>query len=130
MTHIMSREIHLVSRPKGMPTAENFALVKTELEALGDQQSLVRNLYLSVDPYMRGRMNDEKSYVPSFELGKAMDGGAVGEVISEGMRQESNGEIRSTNISPAAIARAIAYAIEQPMDIDVNEIIICPTHQT
>lgn len=81
MTHIMSREIRLVSRPQGMPTAENFALAETELEALGDQQVLVRNLYLSVDPYMRGRMGDGKSYVPSFELGKAMDGGAVGEVV-------------------------------------------------
>jgi NADPH-dependent curcumin reductase CurA len=81
MTHIMSREIHLVSRPQGIPTVKNFVLVETELEALGDQQVLVRNLYLSVDPYMRGRMNDGKSYVPSFELGKAMEGGAVGEVI-------------------------------------------------
>jgi NADPH-dependent curcumin reductase CurA len=81
MTHIMSREIHLLFRPQGMPTPENFALVETELEALGNQQALVRNLYISVAPYMRGRMNDGKSYVPSFELGKTMDGGAVGEVI-------------------------------------------------
>ncbi len=81
MTPTMSREIHLVSRPQGTPTAENFALVETELEALGPQQVLVRNLYLSVDPYMRGRMNEGKSYVPPFELGKAMEGGAVGEVV-------------------------------------------------
>jgi NADPH-dependent curcumin reductase CurA len=81
MTTIISREIHLISRPQGIPTAKNFTLVESQLGALEDQQVLVRNLYLSVDPYMRGRMNDTKSYVPSFELGKAMDGGAVGEVI-------------------------------------------------
>jgi NADPH-dependent curcumin reductase CurA len=80
MANIMSREIHLVSRPQGTPTAENFALVQTELPPLLDQQVVVRNLYLSVDPYMRGRMNDSKSYVPPFELGKVMEGGAVGEV--------------------------------------------------
>jgi NADPH-dependent curcumin reductase CurA len=97
MTHIMSREIHLVSRPKGMPTAENFALVETDLEALGDQQVLVRNLYLSVDPYMRGRMNDGKSYVPSFDLGKVMDGGAVGEVVESRTEAFKVGDLVTSN---------------------------------
>lgn len=81
MTNIISREIRLVSRPQGMPTAENFALAQTEIAAPLDQQVVVRNLYLSVDPYMRGRMNESKSYVPPFELGKVLDGGAVGEVV-------------------------------------------------
>jgi NADPH-dependent curcumin reductase CurA len=81
MPDLISREIQLVSRPQGMPTAANFALVETKLELLKDEWVLVRNLYLSVDPYMRGRMNDRQSYVPPFELGKTMDGGAVGEVI-------------------------------------------------
>jgi NADPH-dependent curcumin reductase CurA len=81
MANITSREIRLVSRPQGMPTAENFALVSTPIAARLDQQVLVRNLYLSVDPYMRGRMNESKSYVPSFELNKALDGGAIGEVV-------------------------------------------------
>ena len=63
MTKIISREIQLVSRPNGIPTANNFALVQTELEPLQEQQVLVRNLYMSVDPYMRGRMNDRKSGV-------------------------------------------------------------------
>ncbi len=54
MTPTMSREVRLVSRPEGMPTASNFVLAETELEPLLDQQVLVRNLYLSVDPYMRG----------------------------------------------------------------------------
>ena len=59
----------------------NFTLARTTLEALRDQQVLVRNLYMSVDPYMRGRMNDRKSYVPPFEVGQPLDGGAIGEVI-------------------------------------------------
>jgi len=68
MTDIMSREIHLVSRPNGMPTPANFAIAQTKLEPIQDGQVLVRNLYMSVDPYMRGRMSDRKSYVPPFEL--------------------------------------------------------------
>jgi hypothetical protein len=59
----------------------NFTLAQTTLEPLRDQQVLVRNLYMSVDPYMRGRMNDRKSYVPPFEVVQPLEGGAVGEVI-------------------------------------------------
>jgi NADPH-dependent curcumin reductase CurA len=81
MTQIISREIQLVSRPKGMPSAANFSLVKTSLPALPEQQVLVRNLFMSVDPYMRGRMNEGKSYIPQFEVGKTLEGGAVGEVV-------------------------------------------------
>src|SRR5438094_33190 len=77
----MIREIHLASRPHGWPTAENFALVQIATPRLADGQVLVRNLYVSVDPYMRGRMNDVKSYVPPFQIGQALEGGAVGEVI-------------------------------------------------
>ena len=81
MSQTLSREIRLSSRPEGIPTAANFTLVETELQPLQDQHVLVRNLFMSVDPYMRGRMNEGKSYVPPFELGKPLDGGAVGEVI-------------------------------------------------
>jgi len=81
MSTIANREIRLASRPTGSPTAANFALARTELGPLQDREVLVRNLFMSVDPYMRGRMNAGKSYVPPFELGKPLDGGAVGEVI-------------------------------------------------
>ncbi len=81
MTRMISREIRLASRPNGMPTAANFALAQTELEPRRDQQVLVRNLFMSVDPYMRGRMNAGESYIPPFELGQPLEGGAVGEVI-------------------------------------------------
>jgi hypothetical protein len=74
-------EIRLASRPNGMPTPANFTLTRTELPPLKDGEVLVRNLYMSVDPYMRGRMNDVKSYVPPFQLGQPLDGRAVGEVV-------------------------------------------------
>jgi hypothetical protein len=77
----MARAWHLMSRPQGLPTHDNFALKDVELQPLADGQVRIRNLWLSVDPYMRGRMNDVKSYVPPFQLGEPMDGGAVGEVV-------------------------------------------------
>lgn len=77
-----SREMQLKRRPVGMPVAEDFALVETFVPppALGEVQ--VRNLYMAVDPAMRGRMSDAASYVPPFALGAAMEGPAIGEVIA------------------------------------------------
>lgn len=97
MTNIMSREIQLVSRPKGMPTADNFTIAQTEIKPLQDGQILVRNLYLSVDPYMRGRMNEGKSYVPPFGLGKPLEGGAVGEVIESRAEEFKPGDVVTSN---------------------------------
>ncbi|MEU9106288.1 NADP-dependent oxidoreductase [Streptomyces xanthophaeus] len=79
----VSREWHLVRRPQGWPVAEDFALREVPVTAEpAPGRILVRNLHMSVDPYMRGRMNDVKSYVPPFQLDKPMDGGAVGEVVA------------------------------------------------
>jgi NADPH-dependent curcumin reductase CurA len=77
----MARAWHLKSRPSGMPTDENFELKNVDLPPLGDGMVRVRNLWLSVDPYMRGRMNDVKSYVPPFQIGEPLEGGAVAEVV-------------------------------------------------
>ena len=77
----MARAWHLKSRPSGIPTDENFELKDIALPELGEGQVRVRNLWLSVDPYMRGRMNDVKSYVPAFQVGEPLEGGAIGEVI-------------------------------------------------
>ncbi|MEU7348734.1 NADP-dependent oxidoreductase [Streptomyces bacillaris] len=77
-----SREWHLVARPHGWPEAEDFALREAAVAAPAEGRILVRNKYFSVDPYMRGRMNDVKSYTPPFKLDHPMDGGAVGEVIA------------------------------------------------
>ncbi|MBO4206044.1 NADP-dependent oxidoreductase [Micromonospora echinofusca] len=76
------REIHLASRPDGWPTPENFRLVEAPVPTPGPGQVLVRNTLMSVDPYMRGRMNDVKSYVPPFRLDAPLDGGALGEVLT------------------------------------------------
>ena len=78
------REIRLKSRPVGMPTAANFELASVDLAAPGAGEVQVKNLWMTVDPYMRGRMNDVQSYTPPFALGKALDGGAVGEVVASG----------------------------------------------
>jgi NADPH-dependent curcumin reductase CurA len=77
----MARAWHLKSRPQGLPTGDNFELQEIALPPLGEGMVRVRNLWLSVDPYMRGRMNDVKSYVPPFQLGEPMEGGAIGEVV-------------------------------------------------
>ena len=77
----MTRAWHLMRRPDGMPVMEDFALKDIILPALDDGMVKVANRWLSVDPYMRGRMNDVKSYVPPFQIDAPMDGGAVGEVI-------------------------------------------------
>jgi hypothetical protein len=77
-----SREWHLVSRPEGWPKPGDFALVEAEIRQPRGNEALVRNTYLSVDPYMRGRMSAAKSYIAPFELGKVMQGGAVGEVVA------------------------------------------------
>ncbi len=74
-------EIRLAARPHGVPTMDNFDIVETEVPKPGPGQILVRNVVMSVDPAMRGRMNDVKSYSPPFVVGEAMQGGAVGEVI-------------------------------------------------
>ncbi|MFF7211384.1 NADP-dependent oxidoreductase [Streptomyces sp. NPDC008238] len=79
-----SREWHLVARPHGWPKPEDFALRETEVPEPGPGEILVRNLYVSVDPYMRGRMNDAKSYAEPYRLDQPMHGGAVGRVVASG----------------------------------------------
>jgi NADPH-dependent curcumin reductase CurA len=77
----MAQAWHLMRRPQGMPVPDDFALKAYDLPELGDGMVRVQNRWLSVDPYMRGRMNDVKSYVPPFALDAPMEGGAVGEVV-------------------------------------------------
>ncbi|GAA2285800.1 NADP-dependent oxidoreductase [Streptomyces ruber] len=76
------REWHLLSRPVGWPKPEDFDLVEAEVRQPGPGEVLVRNVYLSVDPYMRGRMSAAKSYAAPYDLNAPMTGGAVGEVVA------------------------------------------------
>ncbi len=78
---VVNRQIQLASRPQGEPSADNFKLVEATLPALAEGQVLVRNHYLSLDPYMRGRMNEGKSYAQPQPLNEVMIGGTVGEVV-------------------------------------------------
>ncbi|GAB6984090.1 NADP-dependent oxidoreductase [Nocardioides pyridinolyticus] len=109
-----SREIHLASRPQGWPTPDNFRTVDVDLPDPGPGEVLVRNTVMSVDPYMRGRMNDVKSYVPPFALDAPLDGGAVGEVVASGSDDLTVGDTvlhqagwRTHALLPAKAARRV-----------------------
>ncbi|GHA60749.1 putative NADP-dependent oxidoreductase YfmJ [Pontibacter akesuensis] len=80
ISYMKNKTILLASRPKGLPTKENFRFEESEVPALQDGEVLLKALYVSVDPYMRGRMSDAKSYVPPFEVGQPVSGGVVAEV--------------------------------------------------
>ncbi|GAA3337261.1 NADP-dependent oxidoreductase [Amorphoplanes nipponensis] len=90
---VQSTEIRLAARPHGWPTADTFAVARTEVPDPGPGQLLVRNLLMSVDPYMRGRMDDRPSYIAPFEVGEALQGGAVGEVVASGAEGIKPGDI-------------------------------------
>lgn len=109
-----TREIHLRSRPHGLPTPDNFETVEVELPELEEGQVLVRNTFMSVDPYMRPRMNDAKSYVEPFALGAPLDGGAVGEVVASGVEKLQPGDTvqhglgwREHSLLPASSVRKV-----------------------
>ena len=89
---LVSHEIHLKQRSVGMPTESNFELVKVNVPDPKDDEFLVRNIWMSVDPYMRGRMKEIKSYIPSFQLGKPLEGGCVGQIIKSKNNQFRVGE--------------------------------------
>ena len=82
MTTLTNRQIQLASRPQGEPTSDNFRLVELPVPELAEGQVLVRNHYLSLDPYMRGRMNAGKNYAQAQPLDTVMIGGTAGEVVA------------------------------------------------
>ena len=88
----VGREIHLKQRPVGTPTENDFELVKVNVPDPKEGEFLVRNIWMSVDPYMRGRMRETKSYIPSFQLGKPLEGGCVGQIIESKNNQFKVGE--------------------------------------
>ena len=119
-----TREIRLARRPHGEPVDEDFELAARELGDPARGSVLVRNRYMSVDPYMRGRMNDRKSYVPPFELGKALQGGAVGEVEDGALVVHERGwrehallpadEVRRVSVPDGVPASALLGALGMP----------------
>lgn len=90
---MQNKQILLNSRPAGMPTTDNFRVEETAVPQPADGEVMLRTLYLSVDPYMRSRMNDRKSYVPPFALNEVIVGGAVGEVLESRTSSFQAGDI-------------------------------------
>src|SRR5215472_15040797 len=116
-----SREVRLARRPHGEPGLDCFTFATVTLPDPAPGEVLVRNLYISVDPYMRGRMNEGKSYVPQFEIGKPLEGGAVGRVIAsqdqklpEGTFVLSMNGWRVAFVAPASNLRVIDTALAPP----------------
>jgi NADPH-dependent curcumin reductase CurA len=93
-----TREIRLAARPVGEPKAADFELVDADLREMEEGEVVVRNLFMSVDPYMRMRMNDARSYTPPFAIGKALNGAAVGEVVSSRAGELKPGDIVSSQL--------------------------------
>src|SRR5215212_6611366 len=101
---MLSREIRLAARPTGEPQPSNFELAEVEVAEPAEGEIVVRNAFMSVDPYMRGRMDDRKSYVPPFVLDEPLSGGAVGEVV--GSRRETSCCTSSAGASTQSWTRA------------------------
>jgi NADPH-dependent curcumin reductase CurA len=117
-----SREIRLAARPRGEPRLDDFEPATVELpDEPGDGEVLVRNLLMSVDPYMRGRMDDRPSYVPPFRVGEPLGGGAVGEVVASSVEEIGAGDVvlhdrgwREYALLPARAARRVDVSLAPP----------------
>ena len=92
MSNVVSKEIRLKARPVGMPKETDFEVAEAEIAGPGDGEVLVRNIWMSVDPYMRGRMYDRESYVPPFQIGKPLEGGAIGQVVASNAAEVKVGD--------------------------------------
>ena len=128
MSKTINREIHLISRPGGLPGESNFNLAETELPPLPDGQVLVRNHFISVDPYMRGRMNAGKSYIPRFELNQPLEGGAVGEVVESRAAEFKPGDAVTSNFgwrehfhAPPAELHLVSHDL-QPLSVYIGAV--------
>jgi NADPH-dependent curcumin reductase CurA len=108
-----SREIRLKSRPVGLPTPANFELASVAVPEPAAGEVTVKNLWMTVDPYMRGRMNDAVSYTPPFQLGQAMQGGAVGEVVASKADALKPGDLVSSFFGWREAFNAPAGALEK-----------------
>jgi NADPH-dependent curcumin reductase CurA len=110
-----SREIQLAARPVGEPKHSDFRLAEVEVPDPGPGEALVRNRWMSVDPYMRGRMTDRPSYVPPFQLGAPLEGGAVGDVVASNAAELADGTTVLHNLGWREYAVVQARAV-RPVD--------------
>jgi len=109
-----TEQIVLASRPKGLPVIDNFRFEAVDLPAIAEGEVLLENLYFSVDPYMRGRMNDTKSYAPPFQVNEPIQGGVVARVINSNSPLFTAGDMvvgllpwRKQTVAPANILQKI-----------------------
>ncbi|KAA1400250.1 NADP-dependent oxidoreductase [Aeromicrobium ginsengisoli] len=111
-----TREFHLARRPHGVPVADDYRLVERELPDPAEGDVLIRNVALSIDPYMRPRMNDVPSYIPPFQIDEPMPGGAVGEVIASHDPRVPEGSmvVHDHGWREHAIARADEVRVIEP----------------
>lgn len=117
MTETTNTEIHLSNRPNGMPSNSDFDFIETTIPTPNNSEVLIRTLYLSVDPYMRGRMNDEESYIPPFELNEAIVGGIVAEVVESKSANFEQGDIVTGSLDWAKYSVATEQEVRK---IDPN----------
>ena len=117
MNEITNTAILLTNRPIGMPTEADFEFIETTIPTPNDDEVLLRTLYLSVDPYMRGRMNDEKSYIPPFKLNEVITGGIVAEVVESKLPNFEQGDFVTGNLEWAKYSVATEQEIRK---IDEN----------
>ncbi|WP_022909518.1 NADP-dependent oxidoreductase [Aestuariimicrobium kwangyangense] len=117
MSQTTSTQIQLIARPQGWPTHEDFRTVTVEYGDLQPGQVMVRNAFVSVDPYMRGRMNDVRSYTPPFALGETMTGGAIGHVIESAADALPVGTLVQHDLGWRDIAQADAGAFRAVPDL-------------
>jgi NADPH-dependent curcumin reductase CurA len=107
-TDSTSTQIHLAARPTGWPSHDDFRTVAVDLPDLGPGEVRVRNELLSVDPYMRGRMNAGRSYVPPYEVGEVLTGAAIGHVVASRSDDLHEGDVVTHQLGWRDVAQAPA----------------------
>jgi len=107
-----NKQVLLASRPSGWVSLDNFTVAEVEVGEPGDGEVLVRNIFMSVDPYMRGRMNDVKSYVPPFQIGEVLQAGVVGEVVASNFAGLAIGEVLQAGVVGEVVASNFAGLAE------------------
>ena len=112
---LTSKNICMSSYPKGMPTADNFMMTQTDIAPAGDGEITVKNHWMSVDPYMRGRMSGVKTYIDPFQIGEPMEGGAVGEIIHSGDSNYKAGEFVMTMLGWREVFTASVDELKKTM---------------
>src|SRR5258705_11857305 len=115
----LSREVRFVSRQNGAATHSSFEIAEVELQPLGSGEVRVRNTWMSIDPSMRGRMRDYESYLPPFQIGKVLEGMAVGEVVESNDPGFATGDTVLSFMGWREVFNAPAAALQKP-EVEVS----------